>query len=103
MTDKSTAPMSTSGEMVERLRGLAKAHTMGSAFFDKENADVCAEAASRIEALEALVASQAADLARAQPTAFAVELGRKLAIVTDRAEAAEARARSAEAALAKEG
>lgn len=61
------------------------------------------EAATAILALFApILAEKEQEIAKREPTAFASELGRKLALLADRAEAAEARDLAAESALAAE-
>jgi hypothetical protein len=48
--------------LVRELRGLAKAHALGSAFFDKENARTCSSAADALEAQARELAEARSDL-----------------------------------------
>jgi len=98
------APMSTSGEMVERLR-----RAMRSSAATWETAPVAKtllhEAASRLEALEALVAELADDLAAELEARYPEEVrkypSQAMKFYADMEPVRRARALTAEAALAK--
>ncbi len=61
-TQETPSPDTVTG-LVEELRGLAKAHALGSAFFDKENARTCSSAADALEAKDRELAEARAALA----------------------------------------